>query len=479
MISMIYSMMYRYLKNQRNAAMREKFKEEDVLMNSMEEMWTLVCERLNESVGQVIYDIWFKPLKLISFDGTRAEIEASEFMKKIIEQQFLDTVKDAFKSVIGFNVEIIIVSEKAAPKEAPVQKPVQRTEVGFDSVGLEENTFDTFVVGNSNKFAYAAAHSVAAEPDPNAEKPAEKYNPLFIYGDSGLGKTHLLCAICNEIKRWKPDVKIIFTRGEDFVNTIITGINSNNMNAIHDKYRNCDILLVDDIQFIAGKPSTQEEFFHTFDALASEGKQIVLTSDRAAKDIEVLDERLRTRFEWGLIADIQAPDLETRMAIIQRKAKVLGIALPDDVVQFVAENVKTNIRQLEGAVKKINALVTLEGSQINVAMAQRAIKDIISDSRPVSVVVDKIISETSRTFGVTQSDIISKKKDAKTAKARQVAIYIVREVTGLTQKQISEFFGGRDRTTILYSVDSIAESVKKDSSLKKTIENIIKNAREQ
>lgn len=448
-------------------------------MNSMEEMWTLVCEKINENVGQVIYDIWFKPLKLMSFDGTRAEIEASEFMKKVIEQQFFSTLKDAFKAVIGFDVEVVLIAENSVPREEETPKPVRKAEVGMDSVSLEENTFDTFVVGNSNKFAYAAAHSVAVKPDPNAEKPAERYNPLFIYGDSGLGKTHLLCAICNEIRSWNPDIKIIFTRGEDFVNTIITGINSNNMNAIHEKYRNCDILLVDDIQFIAGKPSTQEEFFHTFDALASEGKQIVLTSDRAAKDIEVLDERLRTRFEWGLIADIQAPDLETRMAIIQRKAKVLGIALPDDVVQFVAENVKTNIRQLEGAVKKINALVTLEGSAINVAMAQRAIKDIINDSRPVSVVVDKIINETSRTFGVTQSDIISKKKDAKTAKARQVAIYIVREITDLTQKQISEFFGGRDRTTILYSVDSIAEDIKRDSSLKKTIDNIIKNAREQ
>ncbi len=448
-------------------------------MDSMEEMWTLVCEKLSESVGQVIYDIWFKPLKLVYFDGTRAEIEASEFMKKIIEQQFRQSLNDAFKSVMGFDIDVVLVTEKNVPAAQPEKKPVQKAESGTDSVSLEDNTFETFVVGNSNKFAYAAAHSVAQKPDPNSEKPSENYNPLFIYGDSGLGKTHLLCAICNEVKSWNPDAKIIFTRGEDFVNTIVAGINSKNMNAIHEKYRNCDILLVDDIQFIAGKPSTQEEFFHTFDALTREGKQIVLTSDRAAKDIEVLDERLRTRFEWGLIADIQAPDIETRMAIIQRKAQALGIELPDDVVQFVAEKVKTNIRQLEGAVKKINALVNLEGSNINIGMAQKAVKDIINDSRPVSVVVDKIISETSRTFGVTQSDIISKKKDAKTAKARQVAIYIVREITDLTQKQISEYFGGRDRTTILYSVDAISSEVQRDASLKKTIDNIIKNAREQ
>lgn len=451
-------------------------------MKSMEEMWDLVCEELTRSLGQVIFDIWFKPVHLVYFDGARAEIEASEFMKKVIEQQFYKTLCDAFKSVIGFDVEVDIISESVVPREkAPevTAVPASKAAIKSDSVSLEENTFETFVVGSSNKFAYAAAKSVASKPDPDSGKSHEKYNPLFIYGDSGLGKTHLLCAICNEVKSWNPDAKIVFTRGEDFVNTIITGIQSKNMNAIHDKFRNCDILLVDDIQFIAGKTSTQEEFFHTFDALSREGKQIVLTSDRAAKDIEVLDERLRTRFEWGLAADIQAPDIETRIAIVRRKAMALGIELGEDVVRFIAENVKTNIRQLEGTVKKINALVILEGCPINIALAERAVKDIINDSRPVAVVVDKIITETSRTFGVTKSDIISKKKDAKTARARQVAIYIVREMTQLTQKQISEYFGGRDRTTILYSVETVAEDIKRDSSLRKTVESIMKNVREQ
>ncbi|MBO5410435.1 MAG: chromosomal replication initiator protein DnaA, partial [Clostridia bacterium] len=329
-----------------------------------------------------------------------------------------------------------------------------------------------FVVGSSNRFAHAAAQAVAATP-------GAAYNPLFIYGNSGLGKTHLLCAISNEIKSKNPNVDIIFTRGEEFVSLIVEGIKAKTMQEIHNKYRNCDILIVDDIQFIAGKESTQEEFFHTFNALTQDGKQIVLASDRAPKDIEILDERLRNRFEWGLIADIQPPDIETRMAIIQRKAKTLGLELPADVIQFVAEKIKTNIRQLEGAVKKINALVNIEGSSINIAMAQNAIRDIMSDSRPVSAIVNNIIAETSRTFGVPQADIISKKKDAKTARARQVAIYIVREITDLTQKEISEFFGGRDRTTILYSVETVAKDAEKDSSLKKTIDKIIKNVQEQ
>ena len=251
------------------------------------------------------------------------------------------------------------------------------------------------------------------------------------------------------------------------------------MNEIHEKYRKCDVLLVDDIQFIAGKESTQEEFFHTFNALTQEGKQIVLTSDRTPRDIEILDERLRNRFEWGLIADIQPPDIETRMAIIQRKADTLGLELPPDVVQFIAEKIKANIRQLEGAVKKINAHVNIDGATVNIAMAQNAIRDLMADSRPVSAIVNSIIAETARTFGVPQGDIISKKKDAKTAKARQIAIYIVREMTDLTQKEISEYFGGRDRTTILYSCDEIAKKSEKDSALKKTIDKIIKNVQEQ
>ena len=438
-------------------------------MESVKDMWQLVCESLKKSVGEVIYDIWFKPLEILSFDGTKVEIAAGSFMKKIIEQQFYQELKDAFKSVMGFEIEVVLIDpEEAAAK---TEKESDAKPAG-SVISIEQNTFETFVVGSSNRFAHAAAQAVAATP-------GAAYNPLFIYGNSGLGKTHLLRAISSEITAKNPNADIIITRGEEFVNLIVGGINKNKMNEIHEKYRNCDVLLVDDIQFIAGKPSTQEEFFHTFNALTQAGKQIVLTSDRSPKDIEVLDDRLRNRFEWGLIADIQPPDIETRMAIIQRKANTLGLELPDDVVQFVAEKIKANIRQLEGAVKKINALVNIEGAAINIAMAQNAIKDIMNDSRPVAFVVNKIITETSRTFGVPQGDIISKKKDAKTAKARQVAIYIVRTTTDLTQKEISEYFGNRDRTTILYSADLIAQEIEKDPALKKTVDNIIKNTSEQ
>ncbi len=439
-------------------------------MESLKEMWQLVCEQLKKSCGEVIYEIWFRPLEIISFDGAKAEIATSEFKRKIIEQQFGNDLREAFRQVMGFDVEVKLINEENIVKEKPAQDA--NTGVNATSLSIEKNTFSTFVVGSSNRFAHAAAQAVAATP-------GAAYNPLFIYGNAGLGKTHLLCAISNEIKKNNPDADIIFTRGEDFVNLIVDGIQKNKMHEIHQKYRNCDILVVDDIQFIAGRASTQEEFFHTFNALTQEGKQIVLASDRTPKDIEILDERLRNRFEWGLIADIQPPDIETRMAIIKRKADILGLELPDDVVQFVAEKIRTNIRQLEGAVKKINALVNIEGSSINIAMAQSAIKDIMTDSRPISAVVNNIIAETARTFGVPQNDIISKKKDAKTARARQIAIYVVREMTDLTQKEISEYFGGRDRTTILYSVETIAKDCEKDSMLKRTIDIIMKNVQEQ
>ena len=438
-------------------------------MESLKEMWGLVCEQLKASCGDVIYDSWFKPLEIISFDGAKAEISASEFVKRVIDQRFIGDIANAFKKVMGFDIEVVIVDPNAVARAEAAAKAAAAA--GSSSLSIEKNTFETFVVGSSNKFAHAAAQAVAATP-------GAAYNPLFIYGNSGLGKTHLLCAIGNEVKSKNPKADIIFTRGEDFVSLIVEGIKQKSMKEIHDKYRNCDVLIVDDIQFIAGKESTQEEFFHTFNALTQDGKQIVLASDRAPKDIEILDERLRNRFEWGLLADIQPPDTETRMAIIQRKADTLGLALPPDVIQFIAEKIKSNIRQLEGAVKKINALVNIEGAPINIAIAQNAIRDILTDSRPVSSIVNSIISETARTYGILQSDITSKKKDAKTAKARQVAIYIVREITDLTQNQISEYFS-RDRTTILYSVETVAKEIISDSTLRKTVEQIIKNVQNQ
>ncbi|MCQ2480831.1 MAG: chromosomal replication initiator protein DnaA [Clostridia bacterium] len=438
-------------------------------MESINEMWNLVCDELRRSLNSdVIYNIWFAPIEIVSFDGEKIELAVSEFKRTTIEKQFGQNLRDAVKTVLGFDAEIVMVDPEVATAT------IHTTNTAPDKTvsGTESNTFDSFVVGPSNRFAYQAAKATA-------EKPGGDFNPLYIYGSSGLGKTHLMCAIRNYILEKTPDANIMFTRGEDFVNMIVEGIRTKNMNYIHDRYRNCDILLLDDIQFIAGKQQTQEEFFHTFNALTADGKQIVVTSDVAPKEISNLEERIRTRLESGLIADISAPDFETRMAIIQRKAASLGFDIPQDVVEYIAEKVKTNIRQLEGAVKKIHALVNLEGTSISIAMAQSAIKDLASEGLPVDELVKKLIAETSRTYSVPVEDLCSKKKDAKTAKARQIAIYCIRECTELTQQDISEYFGGRDRTAIHYAIEKTAPLVEKDSALRKVVENIMKNAREQ
>ncbi len=436
-------------------------------MESLKEMWGLVCEELKRSLNDVIYNIWFAPLEIVSFDGEKVEIAVSEFKKTTIEKQFGNELAAAFRNVLGFDPEICMIDPVKAAEKQEAKAVAEQAATESD-----KNTFATFVVGSSNRFAYAAAKAVA-------EDPVVAYNPLFIYGSSGLGKTHLLCAIRNAILERNPNAKIIFTRGEDFANLIIDGIKKGNMNTVHEHFRNCDVLLVDDIQFIAGKQSTQEEFFHTFNALTADGKQIVLISDSTPKDIAVLDERLRTRFEQGLIADIQPPDFETRLAIVQRKAETLNLDLPTDIAEFIAKKVKTNIRQIEGAVKTIHALVNLGEENISIRMAQEALKDFASEGLPVSEVVNKLISETARTYGVLAADVVSMKKDAKTAKARQVAIYAIRQCTELTQQEISEFFGGRDRTAIHYSLRKTEESVERDPSLRKIVENIIKNAKEQ
>ena len=309
-----------------------------------------------------IYKVWITPLSLVSFDGRAVDIVASEMAQKVLRQQCYNELLEAFRETVGFDVELNFITEAQASAESSEESEEELLDEE------EKCTFDNFVVGPSNRFAHAAALAVANEP-------VVRYNPLFIYGDSGLGKTHLLCAISNAVKEKNPDAKIIFTGGERFMNQIITGIRDHNMEAIHEQYRNCDVLLVDDIQFIAGKESTQEEFFHTFNSLHDAHKQIVIASDRPAKEIKSLEERLRTRFEWGLTADVQPPDFETRVAIVKRKAELLHLDLPEDVAEFIANHLKNNIRQLEGAVKKLNAYYMLEGIQPVISVAQNAIKD--------------------------------------------------------------------------------------------------------
>lgn len=430
-------------------------------MDSFAELWEMVKEECKNQVSESIYNVWFKDMELVSFDGNRVVIALSDFKRKIVESRFMNKLSESFKNVIGFDIDIMLVD---VDKSAAVKSEDEDSDLKYT-----ECTFDSFIVGTSNKFAYAAASAVANDP-------GGKYNPLFIYGNSGLGKTHLLNAIAHSISETNPGANIIYTQGESFTNELVKYIGQKSTEAFHEKYRNADVLLVDDVQFIAGRDSTQEEFFHTFNALYQAGNQIVLTSDRPPKEIATLEDRLRNRFEWGLIADISSPDLETRMAIIKRKAELLNFELPDDIVSYIAERLKNNIRQLEGAVKKMQAFVTMQNMPVNIMTAQSVIKDIIVDNSSVPT-VDMIVTEVARTYGADKEDIYSKKQNAQTTEMRQMAMYIVREMTELSTKLIGREFN-RDHSTVVYSLDKFSKRYNEDSKLRSVVDNIMKNIRD-
>lgn len=433
-------------------------------MESYSEVWQLVKDYCKGKVTETIYSLWLEPLTMVSFEENKITLLTSEFKANIVKSKFLDLLNEAFEATMGFPVEIEIITE-TIKKSEEIDDKIQ--EIG-ESINNYELNFENFIVGSSNKFAYAAAQAVATTP-------GKAYNPLFIYGSSGLGKTHLLNAICVEIKKNMPNYKIIYTRGEDFTNELVQSLERKTMPAFHDKYRTADILLVDDIQFIAGKTQTQEEFFHTFDVLKNDNKQIILASDRPPKEIALLEDRIKTRFEWGLLADIQPPDIETRMAIIKSKADYLNLDLPDEIVLYIADKIKNNVRQLEGAVKKINALYIISGHQPSIVSAQKAINDILSDNQPLPVTIDKILNEVARTYGVTVENILSDKRNANISKARRAAMYIVREVTSLPMKKIGEEFGGKDHSTIIYNIRECEKEMESNASVKATIEGIINN----
>ena len=329
-------------------------------------------------------------------------------------------------------------------------------------------TFDNFIVGSSNKFAHAACIAVA-------NNPAVAYNPLFIHGQSGLGKTHLLYAITNRIRESRPNANIVYVKGETFTNQLIESIavSAQYMAKFRAKYRQADVLLIDDVQFIAGKPSTQEEFFNTFNELYDAKKQIILTSDRPPKEIKTLEERLKSRFEWGLIADIQPPDLELRIAILRMKSIDMGVEIPLEVLDFLGENLRSNIRQIEGVIRRLGAYSNLAKRPITTEMARENIADVISGAEPVKVTQDKIFNAVARKYGVTVEDIRGKRRTREIAQARHVCIYIMRTVTDLSLPSIGRVFN-RDHTTILSSVDTIAEKIREDASLENDIEDLIK-----
>lgn len=437
-------------------------------MDSFNEAWSIICDYCKQRITDVAYKTWIskiEPIKLDFNEGKAILMVPGDFHRQTLIRGYMKLLNDAFASVFGEGIEICFtVPEEVISREQELSDSITDADYEF--------TFDSFIVGSSNKFAHAASLAVATNP-------GRAYNPLFIYGNSGLGKTHLLYAIRNEIHKSSPEKMILYVKGDDFTNELIEAIRMNTANEFRQKYRRSDVLLVDDIQFIGGKESTQEEFFHTFNTLYESKSQIVLTSDRPPKEIKTLEDRLRSRFESGLIADIQPPDFETRIAIIKRKAETLEMNLTDEVTEYIATRLKTNIRQLEGVVKKLKAKSQLYGEKITINVAQKTISDILNNDQPPPLTVEKIIDEVARTFGITGDDIRSAKRNSNISNARQIAIYAVREITDLSMNLIGEEFGGRDHSTIVYAIKQIEKNMEKDPKLKSTVEDIIKNIRDR
>lgn len=445
-------------------------------MESANSLWESALAYIQNAgvVSQTVFDIWIKNIQPVKIeDGEMVVSVNTEFQRETIMNNFADKLQNALSQVLGVPLGLQVITRGDTPAASVPDIPVKPLAIegnGYPA-GEEDYSFESFVVGSSNKFAHAASQAVASQP-------AGLYNPLFIYGGSGLGKTHLLCAICKEIQKNDPRAHILYTKGETMTNELIEAIQNGTTAAFHQKYRQVDILLVDDIQFISGKTSTQEEFFHTFETLHSGGKQIVLTSDRPPREIATLEERLRGRFEMGLLADIQPPDLETRIAIIRRKAKTLDLPIQDNVAEYIANQLKSNVRQLEGVVKRMRAQYLLNNESPTLIAAQNAIRDIRNDNQPVPITVERIISEVARTMSVKQEDVRSSKHSAPISRARQVSIYVVRSITGLPMKTIGQEFGGRDHSTIVYAIQKVEELMAADSSFKNLVNDIIKNISE-
>nr|WP_296267118.1 chromosomal replication initiator protein DnaA [uncultured Merdimonas sp.] len=455
-------------------------------MNIVQEKWEEIIEhlRIEHDLSNVSFTTWIRPLKVYDvIDDTVIILVNTNSSVEYIEKKYLLPLKVCIADITGEEYEIRFISEddnvlEEIQTRSAETAPRKRSRSAAEKAGLNPKyTFDTFVVGGNNNFAHAASLAVA-------ESPGEVYNPLFLYGGVGLGKTHLMHSIAHFILDKNPKKKVLYVTSETFTNELIEalkmGKTSGNESAIskfRDKYRNNDVLLIDDIQFIIGKESTQEEFFHTFNHLHTSGKQIIISSDKPPKDIETLEARLRTRFEWGLIADISAPNYETRMAILQKKIELDQLEkynIPKDVLKYIAENVKTNIRELEGSLNKLIALYKLnhEG-EIDIPLAAEALKDIISSENKREVTPELILDIVADHFGITVADLKSNKRNADIANPRQIAMYLIRTMTESSLKAIGVVLGGKDHSTVKYGIEKIAAEEKEDETLNNTI-NIIR-----
>lgn len=446
-------------------------------LSSLSDIYNLVIENCVKEYGisASARELWLDPLVPVEIKENKVILATDiEFKRDTLNSLYLTKLESQFANILGFpiNVEIIVSSDKPTTvSKFDTIKNDETISTQIENIVNDNKvtyTFDNFIVGPSNNLAFAAAKAVS-------QKQHEKYNPLFIYGDSGLGKTHLLSAIQNEMEKNYPGINIIYISAETFTNEFLHSISSNTTDQFNDKYRSADALLIDDIQFIAGKEQTEEKFFHIFNELYKLNKAIVLTSDRPAKEIKSISDRLKTRFSSGLAADVRAPEYETRLAIIQRKAEILNFKIPDDVVDFIATKLKSNIRQIEGVVTKMNALYMVSKMKPTIVVAQNVIKDIVSDHQPIPITVDKIISEVAKIYNVQPDEMRSPKRSSNISNARKIAIYVIQDITGLPYETIGQEFGGRDHSTVVYAIKNVKESMERDSSYRSVIEDLIKN----
>jgi chromosomal replication initiator protein len=453
-------------------------------VNSFAEIFEAVKQRLD--LTETAMKLWIDPIQPLKLNANKAILYVkSPYGRQIVAENYTHIFENNFREVLGFPIEVEFLSEDDVTTE-------QKTKLAAPSTGSEpiielqddelmvskleeaetgsiyKHTFDTFIVGESNKLAYSACKAASQGGE-------AVYNPLYIYSEPGLGKTHLLTAVSMELSKSRPELNIIYVNAETFVNEFVDSVKYFTGDAFKKKYRSADILLVDDVQFFARAKESQTELFHTFNELHSKHKQIILTSDRPPKEIINIESRLRTRFEWGLLADISIPEFETRLAIIKRKAELLNLEIPNNVMEYMADKLKNNIRQLEGAILKMNALKLVTEFPPTIIMAQNVIRDVLTDQQPVPVTVEKIINEVAGIYNVSNDEIRSQSRSAQISTARQVAIYVIHKITGLSYSAIGQEFGGRDHSTIVYAINKVKTIIKKDNSYRASIEDIIKN----
>ncbi|WP_102693424.1 chromosomal replication initiator protein DnaA [Rummeliibacillus pycnus] len=441
-------------------------------MEHIEELWDKVLSEAKQKISKPSFETWLKSTKLLAYNGDTVTIAApNSFGREWLENHYVHLIAAILAELTGKDLHIRFVVQQDPnlenfdiPSPGIPEKHTDQPETSSGMLNLK-NTFDTFVIGAGNRFAHAASLAVA-------EAPAKAYNPLFIYGGVGLGKTHLMHAIGHYVLEHNPKAKVVYLSSEKFTNEFINSIRDNRAEEFRNRYRNVDVLLIDDIQFLAGKESTQEEFFHTFNTLHEESKQIVISSDRPPKEIPTLEDRLRSRFEWGLITDIAPPDLETRIAILRKKAKADNLDIPNEVMLYIANQIDSNIRELEGALIRVVAYSSLVNEDITAELAAQALKNIIPNATPRTLTILDIQKAVGEHYHIKLEDFTAKKRTKSIAFPRQVAMYLSREMTDCSLPKIGDEFGGRDHTTVIHAHEKITSLLKDDQGLQQDIKQI-------